>query len=111
MIMNPMNQNAPDMRTAGSLTGLVSAPVEPDEPVFLYQRKINGKYQPTTRARVFPAELSIFPVHRVQRVKTFTGGGFQKNRYRVHIGFIGCGFSKNTPQEFLCLTQPAWLSL
>ncbi len=81
MSTNQTNRNAPDNRQAGSLAGLGYSPVAPDEPVFLYQRKLNGTDRDITRARGFPTDLLIFPVHRVQRVNIFTGGEFQSNQF------------------------------
>lgn len=81
MNTNQTNQNAPVNRQAGSLSGLGYSPVAPDEPVFLYQRKLNGKDLYITRAHVFPTDLLIFPVHRVQRVNILTGGVLQRNQF------------------------------
>jgi hypothetical protein len=86
MNTHAMNRNALDSRIAGSLAGLGKSRDALDEPVFLHQRKINGKDMHTTRTCVFPTDLSIFPVHRVHRVISLIGGGLQPNKYQVRSG-------------------------
>lgn len=94
--MNPhaMNISARDWRISESLTGLGKSRDALDEQVFLSQKKLNGKRLHTTRARVFPSDLLIFPVHRVHRVTFLTGGGFQLKSYRVRSGSSGEDFLK-----------------